>query len=440
MSNAIHRSGSSLRRFTGAGVLLACIATSLISWVDQSSASSQISPVAAQYFTSQVQTMGQTEYANVFAGTQYAANNVTTIFLTSQDTNFETAVGQLDNGGFTYQYVIVPASISELQSETAQITNEQSQLGNDGVSPQSWGPDPATGSIQMTISPPNQFQVAELRSAVAKRANVINRSGEPTERLQVSRTNYRKAAQIFLSSLFRFPVRISPTYGFGERVASTRSNDTAPFTAGDPITLNGNGCTSGFAVQGNAGSHATYILTAGHCTSGLAYTSTGTPIGATTSGGNYFKNQYGDDFQTLAATAGALGQVWLANNQIGPVNATLFPGVGVQITFDGSRSGEVPGNTVLSTGQVIKVYSVSGVYLGTDQHQILAQNPSGTTITQYGDSGGPMFQREANTLDVAAVGLIDAAVTVNGVVTPSMGSGEDIATILSRSNTYMKFG
>jgi hypothetical protein len=179
------------------------------------------------------------------------------------------------------------------------------------------------------------------------------------------------------------------------------------------------------------------MLSAGHCSSGTWSTLPGLILGQTSEYGNYFPIN-GNDVQTISAFGGGLGQVWLNGNEVGQVNSTVIPGVGDDITFDGSVSGEVPDNVVTAVDDDVKL-SVRGI-IYTVTHQVQASNPGLTSIAVGGDSGGPIVQREPNTLDVAAVGIISGNLVVDGVSEPWVGTGELIGAALSASHTYLVFG
>ncbi len=62
-----------------------------------------------------------------------------------------------------------------------------------------------------------------------------------------------------------------------------------------------------------------------------------------------------DDGLGFSGPFGSTGTVWTNGSNLAPVTGALFPAVGAPITFNGSVTGEVRGNTVLSTSQTMRV-------------------------------------------------------------------------------------
>lgn len=181
-------------------------------------------------------------------------------------------------------------------------------------------------------------------------------------------------------------------------------------------------------MRGNASGN-TFMLTAGHCGSGT-WSTQAQQMGNTSTA--YFENGSENDFQTIYVPSGAIADVWGNGGALYPASGQLLPAVGVQITFDGSITGEVTNNNVSAVNATdYNVYdSLNNTYYNA-YPVVQAYNPYGHTVCQPGDSGGPVFQRTSGS-NVNAVGTIVAAYG-NG----SSCSAEQIGTEESVSNTSL---
>jgi hypothetical protein len=416
----------------GALLLTSFVALGGLSDVGASDTNAE-SSIGAQFFASQVQTLGQETYPDTFAGTQFETSGVTTVYISANNPSFQNAVNSLDTGGYPVQYVLVNESFNQMSTEMSTVTTGISRLQTDGINPTKLVPDPATGKVDVTLAEPSISDLSALSAGIR---------GESTSAVisdSVQASNYVSAAQSLLSSLYGTGIFVEPSYGQQWIPAKSRASDTYPWTGGDQI-YGPNTCTSGFAVTGNISGN-TFVLTAGHCASGFWYTGGGLLIGGTSVGGNYFKDAAGDDFQTILAPNGAYGQVWYGTSSIHPVNAQLIPSPGVdQITFDGARTGEVPDNLVSEINATVVLRNSSGTIIGTIKYQVIAGNTS-RIVAQGTDSGGPMYQREPGTSAVAAVAIINSILlNSDGTCGCMTGTGEEISQILSASHSSLIYG
>lgn len=189
-----------------------------------------------------------------------------------------------------------------------------------------------------------------------------------------------------------------------------RYTDTPPFFAGDRLyyakSVNAILCTSGWTTLGNAHPNNHWILTAGHCGYNTFYTNASNWQTVGTTSTDYMAGYGGSgtiDVQTIGSSA--WGVVWENGDVTAFPTGTLYPGVGQQITFDGSITGMVTNNPVTNPGPfcILGDETEDGeTYCGLGQ----ANNPEFDSICQGGDSGGPVFQRTSNPDQVEAVGLI----------------------------------
>ena len=158
-------------------------------------------------------------------------------------------------------------------------------------------------------------------------------------------------------------------------------------------------------MVGSAGND--YMFTAGHCHSGTWQTQAQT-VGTTTH--NYLTATSGNDFQSIQIPGGGIDAVWTNGSNVALVSGALYPAVGAPITYNGSFTGEMRGNTVTKVG--VEICDIEGSSETGYQdycivNQVIAQNPNGTSICQKGDSGGPVYSHTPGT-DVEAVGIISA--------------------------------
>jgi hypothetical protein len=189
-----------------------------------------------------------------------------------------------------------------------------------------------------------------------------------------------------------------------------RYTDTPPFFAGDRLyyakSVGAVLCTSGWTTLGNVHPNNHWILTAGHCGYNTFYTNASNWQKVGTTSTDYMAGYGGSttiDVQTIGSSA--WGVVWENGDVTAFPYDTLYPGLGQQITFDGSITGMVTNNPVTEPGPfcVLGDETLDGeTYCGLGK----ASNPEFDTICQGGDSGGPVFQRTSNPSQVQAIGII----------------------------------
>ena len=369
-------------------------------------------------FADQVQTLGQNSYPNSFAGAELNAQGQVIVYaVASDDTALLSDIAALNQD--RYPVVISPTSLSYNQLDTLnnEITANVPQLATDGVQIESSAPDPASGTVTVTLMQPGIQATSALAQTI----------GTP-----VSSSNYIASATTLLTERFT-DVSIDPVYG-SPAFAAGRTNDTSPFSGGDQIyggQYNAK-CTSGFPVIDN-GNGNIYMLGSGHCGNGKWYAnpSKTTYLGAVSK--LYWRNTYEDDFSTIYVnTQSTTANVWANGTSYHTINGQIVPAINTPMTFDGATSGEVPGNNVTAVDATIdNVYSSLCQCYYNIKYEIEAQNPSGTTICQGGDSGGPTYVREPTNPYAYAVGSITA------YYTNSFCAAEEIGDELSHSDTSL---
>lgn len=358
------------------------------------------SPSAAvDLFASQVETLGVEQYPTTFAGATLEPTGVTDVYaVAASDAGLVSAVKALDTQGYPVKVIAVNRSYSQLMAISDKLLRAYSHLQAEGINLTQFGPDPSSGTVAVTLREPTASGMSALASA----------QGAP-----VASSNYRNEASALLQREAGTGITLQSQYAAGSWVAAARDSDTPAYYDGDQIYHVGAGvtCTSGFNMVGSAGND--YMITAGHCGSGTWKTHAAT-VGNTTH--NYLTATSGNDFQTTyLGPSGGLGVTWTNGANLAPVSGALFPAVGTAITFNGSVTGEVRGNTVFSTNFTeCDIWNSIGRYFYCATNQVLAENPNESAIVcQGGDSGGPVYQHTTGS-DVKAVGDITAYYSPSG--------------------------
>jgi hypothetical protein len=353
-------------------------------------AGAQSSSAAVDLFASEVETIGVEHYPTTFAGATLEPTGVTDIYaVAASDAKLVSAVNALDTHGYPVKVVAVKRSYSKLMSISGKLLRAYSHLRAKGINLAQFGPDPASGTVKVTLRKPTASGMSALASA----------QGAP-----VASSNYRDEASAVLKQQAGAGITLRSQYATGSPVVASRDGDTAPYFDGDQIYHVGAGvtCTSGFNMVGSGGGD--YMVTAGHCGSGTWKTHAST-IGNTSL--NYLTATSGNDFQITYLSGAGLGIVWTNGTNTAPVTGALFPAVGVPITFNGSVTGEVRGVTVQATSQNASVYDPSTNTTFVVTNQAIAKSAPGIVCAQPGDSGGPVYSHTPGA-NVLAVGIIEA--------------------------------
>jgi hypothetical protein len=382
--------------------------------------------VDIQLFASKVETLGAEQYADSFAGAVLTPNGVTEVHvLPASDGGLISAIQAMNPSGYPVKVLAASRSYNQLNALSVKLIAAASSLGAHGVTLARSAPDPSTGSIQVTLEAPASSAVAAL-SAVPAAQKAVGGA--------VTSANYNAAASALLSSDLGPGFTVESQYSRTAIPATDRFSDFAPFFGGDSIvgTFDKIACTGGFFVTGNLSGHS-FLLTAGHCSTDFWDVINGTPIGQTST--NYWVPGSTNDFQTIYAKDGGLPYVWANGTAIHRVIGELLPAKGVEMTFDGARTGEVPHSTVTAvnatdfnvvdsnTGRKYNIYPV-----------VQAKPPPGTVTCQLRDSGGPAYQR-TSTNPVFAIGTI--AAFFGGVGITILCSAEQIGAEEAASNTFL---
>ena len=377
--------------FTAPGATAASTATA-----PSGTAGSGSPSAAVDLFGSEVETLGVEHYPATFAGATLEPTGVTEVYaVAGSDAGLVSAVQALNTQGYPVQVVAVDRSYSQLMAITDKLFRAYSHLLAEGIYLSQFGPDPASGTVTVTMYEPTASNMSTLASA---------------QGAAVTSSNYRDEASAVLEQQAGAGITLQSQYAAYSFVPVGRNNDTPPYYDGDQIYNLGAGlmCTSGFNMVGSAGND--YMITAGHCGSANWKTQAVT-IGPTTH--NYLTATSGNDFQTigigpLGVESGGLGYTWTNGSNTAPVSGALIPAKGVPITFNGAKTGEIRGNTVEATTS-IQCTKTGEPETGNQPfcvtNQTLAYNPNGLIPCMKSDSGGPVYSHTPGT-DVEAIGII----------------------------------
>lgn len=386
----------------------------------------QVTPsVDIQLFASEVETLGAYHFADSFAGAVLTPAGVTEVYaLPGSDGSLIRAIGAINPAGYPVEVLAARRSYNQLNALSARLIAVANGLKARGVTLTRSDPDPSTGSILVSLAAPTTSAIAALSAVPAVQ-----------ERIGASMTafNYIAGVSALLSRELGPGFTVESQYT-GTAIAADRFTDGAPFYGGDSIIgLNHRiACTGGFFVKGNRSGHS-FLLTAGHCSTDDWDMANGTGIGPTSK--NYWVPGSTNDFQTIYVPGGGLPYVWGNGTAIHRVAAWLLPAIGVQITFDGAKTGEVPHSRVTAvnatdfnifdsnSGRTYDVYPV-----------VQAAPPPGTVTCQRSDSGGPVYLRTSGS-PVDAIGTIAAFFGGPGITI--LCTAQQIGSEMAASNTTL---
>lgn len=351
-------------------------------------------------FDSQVSTLGESSYADVFTGTSLESNGLLDIYVASgqDDSAFLNAVAAVNVDNLPFNVVPVPNSYTYLDSLTNNLAAAQSSLAAQGVLLSGWSPDPSSGTVEVSFAPPTP----EALQALATTAQGMNIATPVTSANYITiaglvlQANFANAALTIQQATQPLP------QGFAN---GTRNNDHTPWNGGDQIWSSaGNGCASGFGIY-NTTTLNESLITAGHCgTGGWFSTSTLTRrIGVVTN--RYFENANNDDFELIGTNVSGLVYTGSPSSS-SQVNVTgaANPGVGDLVTFDGPSLGEISGVSIQAKDacQLFKNPLGGETYLACHLDKTSNKPPVGAP----GDSGAPIIRKETGSSDVTAVGTL----------------------------------
>lgn len=190
---------------------------------------------------SKITTLGQQRFPEVFAGVTLRSPQVITIYLRSGHRSNE-FIRRADDIARNTSIVVkyVRRSFSQLNALTHRIARDWHALRAEGLNLQSWGPDPSSGTVLVSLSTPTSQDLA----AVRREAHLSVEQ----------RSTYPRAATLSLHKRYGDAVQVATVSSPPLRSAG-RFHDSPPYFGADRIWVSefGASCTSGFAVRGSAG-------------------------------------------------------------------------------------------------------------------------------------------------------------------------------------------
>lgn len=328
-------------------------------------------------------------FADTFAGAVEEPDGTTTVYAAGARGGalaraIDAAVGQ----GLSSAVQVRPARLTyaALEALTRRIAADRPWRQENELRVAMWAPDPASNSVR-----------AELAEYTPAKAQLL------ASRYGGALTVVRAESAVQLRA-----------------AADNRYYDDPLWFNGIRVFFNVNGkkrkCTDAFAYRGD-GSGLVYGMTSGHCAedAGNAYTNfdnlwdLGLPH-------NYIHHPELKKRRDLATFRCGLcaesGYVWYEDPSIGRnrgltrrVGAicSWCEAIGKLVTFDGATTGEAPHNRVVSRDACGEVLTPDNLEVICDL--TFARNEDGRRPCDYGDSGGPVYQRSADDT-VFAAGVI----------------------------------
>jgi hypothetical protein len=351
----------------------------------------------------QINTMGVLRFPNSFAAVQAISPDELAVSVVSHSFRFLGAVNKMAHRHINIHIIVVKRSYQQLENLTLRIARDTKSLAASGVSLQSWGPDPQSDTVRITLTKPTWLAKPGGSAGPVRMATAL------------------AALHILQARFGRSWVTVSGTWQPLAVSTSTRENgEASPVKAGDFVFYSsgdggaGDECTSGFATTANGGVHHTYIISAGHCGRGLVDDSyNGLGMGSVAT--QYLDALSSDelDFETIKADVSASGEVWYGadgTSSFYDVKGVTVPAVNSSMTMDGDSrgTGQITGNTVnLANGCVSVSDSYYGTYEVCNVGEASDNASSGPKVCVPGDSGGPAYVRTTDP-NVDAAGSIES--------------------------------
>jgi len=367
-------------------------------------------------FANAMNTLGIEKYSDSFAGAQITpAGKIILYAVPSDDASFLGAVPGVDPLSIPYTVVAVSHDYAQLNELTQQLAKDQPTLTAEGIAMSSWGPNAATGTVEVTLGTPSPADLAEV--------------AVPAGLPRVTAGTYAATVTSILRAKYG-QTYITVALGGVTNTAYNRFSDTPPYWGGDRIwnTLFSVYCTGGFNVIGNNSGHH-FMLTAGHCgtSSYWARRLHRNFIGTTSTNYWYTTSGY-RDFQTIGASTQGYVYYNYPSNAGYLVAGQTIPANGDEITYDGATQQQQLG--IVSNNDACAPFSVNGTgYVScglVESYPITATTP----LCAPGDSGGPVFYYTGNG-EISAIGTI-----VGGSTSVCYAQRIDIE--LSVSNTHLE--
>lgn len=354
-------------------------------------------------------------FADTYAGAVGREDGGVTIYATRSGVSemagaLERLVGPPGPGG--YELRPVERSYAALEALTQRLVQAMPSLKSRGVEPVRFGPEPASNTVEVEIPDYTAARARLITDQFGDDVTVV--AGEHAEPLYVKENRYYDDPN-FLNGAHIMP-----------------SGESWP-------------CTHSFAVRGN-GSGYVYGLTAGHCAGEYIVTHKTERHVMGRVSTNYYKNTNRDwDLESYRCSRCSIaGRVWYEGPDIGTNTGSTqhvaaicswCDKVNELVTIDGADSGQVPHNTVTHVDDCFQLRREddAGVYHWTC-HLNQVKSFDQDVACDFGDSGGPVYQRSSNG-EVFAAGVL-----VGGNNWGDICVYHDMGRVLNRTNATLLVG
>lgn len=198
--------GATLKRASAWGVLVSLIAIVGISCVPSSVAKPPSAPAETSevnHFAGSVETLGEQQFPDTFAGAVLSPDGVVTVYAKAHDRGLKAAVPAINPKADPVKFVESKFSFTELDALTSELARHADQLQGNGVSLSEWSPDAPFDAVYVTLLRPSNKDLRRL-----------SRSGlVPASLTPVTRANYVAAASAAISMVVGPDYKVRPAFG-----------------------------------------------------------------------------------------------------------------------------------------------------------------------------------------------------------------------------------
>lgn len=197
--------GATLKRASAWGVLVSLIAIIGISCVPSSVAKPPSAPAETSevnHFAGSVETLGEQQFPDTFAGAVLSPDGVVTVYAKAHDRGLKAAVAAINPKADPVNFVASKFSLNELDALTGELARHADRLQGNGVSLSEWSPDAPFDAVYVTLLRPSNKDLRRL-----------SRSGLVPASLTVTRANYVAAASAAISTVVGPDYKVRPAFG-----------------------------------------------------------------------------------------------------------------------------------------------------------------------------------------------------------------------------------
>lgn len=200
---------AAIRRTTGWAALIGLIAIMGLSCASPSAAHPPSGPAETSEvnsFAGTVETLGEQQFPDTFAGAVLSPDGVVTIYATLHDHALTAAVAKINKSSDRVDFVTSRFSFSKLTGLTGDLAKHAGRLQHDGVTLSAWGPDVPFDAVYVTLLRPTRNDLQRLSASGLVPASLI----------PVTRADYIAAAGAALVATVGPDYKIRP--GFGDPI------------------------------------------------------------------------------------------------------------------------------------------------------------------------------------------------------------------------------